>query len=194
VRSEDIFDLQFAIGGPDFKSKIANCKSKIENVEASVIAAGKSDNMLLAVFLIDGQRYGLEVEAVDRVLPVVAISDLPGGPKVIRGAVNVQGRVFPVVDLRVRFGLASKALRLNDRLLLVRTRRRHLGLLTDEVQGVISVSRQALIVTEPAIAGAGHIKGIVPLPDGLLFLQDLDAVLSLDEEQQLSEAIAGGGA
>ena len=159
-----------------------------------MIAAGKSDNMLLAVFLIDGQRYGLEVEAVDRVLPVVAISDLPGAPKVIRGAVNVQGRVFPVVDLRVRFGLPFKALRLNDRLLLVRTQRRHLALLTDEVQGVLSVSRQALVVTEPAIAGAGHIKGIVPLPDGLLFLQDLDAVLSLDEEQQLSEAIAGDGA
>jgi purine-binding chemotaxis protein CheW len=159
-----------------------------------VNAVGESDKMLLAVFLIDGQRYGLEVEGVERVLPVVAISDLPGAPEVIRGAVNVQGRVLPVVDLRVRFGLPSQALRLNDRLLLVRTRRRHLALLTDEVQGVISVSRQGLIVTEPAIAGAGHIRGIVPLPDGLLFLQDLDAVLSLDEEQQLFEAIAGDGA
>jgi purine-binding chemotaxis protein CheW len=159
-----------------------------------VNAAEKIDSMLLTVFQIDGQRYALEVEAVERVLTMVAISDLPGAPEVIRGAVNVQGRVFPVVDLRVRFGKAARALRLSDRLLLVQTRRRHLGLLTDEVQGVISVSRQALIVTEPAIAGAGHIKGIVPLPDGLLFLQDLDAVLSLDEEQQLSEAIAGGGA
>jgi purine-binding chemotaxis protein CheW len=150
--------------------------------------------MLLAVFQLDGQRYGLEVEVVERVLPMVAISDLPGAPEVIRGAINVRGRVFPVVDLRVRFGRPSRALRLSDRLVLVRTRRRRLGLLTDEVQGVISVSRQALIVTEPAIAGSGHIKGIVPLPDGLLFLHDLDAVLSLDEEQQLSEAIAGGGA
>lgn len=169
-------------------------EDRAERIEAPVNAVGENDNMLLAVFQLDGQRYGLEVQAVERVFPVVAISDLPGAPEVIRGAVNVRGRVFPVVDLRVRFGQPALTLRLSDRLLLVRTRRRHLGLLTDEVQGVISVSRQALTVTEPAIAGAGHIKGIVPLPDGLLFLQDLDAVLSLDEEQQLSEAIAGGEA
>jgi purine-binding chemotaxis protein CheW len=150
-------------------------------------AMEESDTLRLAVFQVDDQRYGLEVQTVERVLPVVAIPELPGAPEVVRGAVNVRGRVIPVVDLRVRFGQPARALRLSDHLLLVRTRRRRLALLIAEAQGVVSVPREALTPMEPAIAGAGHVKGIVPLPDGLLLLQDLDAVLSLDEEEQLSE-------
>ena len=154
-----------------------------------MIAMGGHDSLHLAVFRVDGQAYGLEVQAVERVLPAVAISEIPGAPEVIRGVVNVRGRVFPVVDLRVRFGRPRRALRMSDHFLLVQTLRRLMGLLADEVQGVISISREALTPTDPAIAGAGHIKGILPLPDGLLLLQDLDAVLSLDEERQLLEAL-----
>jgi purine-binding chemotaxis protein CheW len=39
------------------------------------------------------------------------------------------------------------------------------------------------------LPGIGHVAGIVALPDGLLFIQDLEAFLSLDEEQRLSAAL-----
>jgi hypothetical protein len=45
-------------------------------------------------------------------------------------------------------------------------------------------------VTPPTIlTGIGHVLGIVPLADGLLFIHDLERVLSLDEERSLARAL-----
>lgn len=62
----------------------------------------------LVVFVIDGQRYALSLGAVERVLPMVAVSPLPAGPAIALGVINVHGTIVPVVDVRRRFGLPAR--------------------------------------------------------------------------------------
>jgi len=56
-----------------------------------------------------------------------------------------------------------------------------------------SYLRQALVRGEMGPVYLG-LAGVVALPDGLLFIHDLDAFLSPDEERRLSEALGGAGA
>jgi purine-binding chemotaxis protein CheW len=148
---------------------------------------------LLVVFVLDGQRYGLHARAVEGVLPMVAVSPLPQAPEIAMGVINVHGRVVPVLDVRRRLGFPPRDYGLAARLLVAETPRRTVALPVDEVLGVREVADGAVVIPESVLEGIGHLEGLVALPDGLLFIHDLEAFLSIEEERQLAEALEGSG-
>jgi len=141
------------------------------------------------VFRVEGQRYALHLLQVERVISMVAISTLPKTPPVVAGVINYRGSIVPVLDLRPRFGLRHREFGLTDHLLLVRTTRRMLALPVDEVLGVNEISVDNLLTPSAILPGVGYVTGIVALADGLLFIHDLEALLSMDEERRLAEAM-----
>lgn len=151
----------------------------------------QSTVLRLVVFVIDEQRYALPLLAVERILPMIAVSPLPQAPAVVLGVINLHGQVLPVVDIRRRFGLAPRDFGLRAHLLVARTSRRTLVVPVDEVLGVSEVAAGAVTPPDAVLPGIGHVAGIVALADGLLFIHDLDAFLSLDEERQLTESLEG---
>lgn len=145
--------------------------------------------MDLILFVLDGERYALPLGTVERVLPMVAVAPLPKAPSVALGVVNVGGRVIPVVDARRRFGLPPREYGTSAQLVLARTAQRALALPVDAVLGVAEVAADAVTPPDRVLPGIRHVAGIAALPDGLLVIHDLDAFLSLDEEQRLTEAL-----
>jgi purine-binding chemotaxis protein CheW len=73
----------------------------------------------------------------------------------------------------------------------VRGARRVLALLVDRVTDLREVDASAV---QPTTVPARHVRGVVALDDGLLLLHDLDAVLSLDEEDGVDAALAAPAA
>lgn len=94
----------------------------------------------LLAFELSGQRYGLPLAAVLEVVRAVAITPLPGVPPVVEGAINVRGRVVPVLDLRARFGLPPHPLDPDQHLVLARTGRRLVAVRTDWVARLYTVA------------------------------------------------------
>lgn len=143
----------------------------------------------LVVFVIEEQQYALPLPAVERVLPIVAVSPLPQAPPIALGVINLHGKVLPVLDVRRRLGFPPRPYGLAAHLLVARTRRRTLVLPVDEVLGVRAVAADAVTSPDAVLPGIGHVAGLVTLADGLLFIHDLEAFLSLDEERRLTGAI-----
>jgi len=80
------------------------------------VGAGPEGSALqLVVFDLEGQRYALPLGAVDRVLPMVAVSPLPKAPAIALGVINLHGQALPVLDIRRRFGLPTREYGLADR-------------------------------------------------------------------------------
>lgn len=143
----------------------------------------------LVVFLIGDQHYALPVSSVDRVLPMVALSPLPKLPDVVLGVLNFHGKVIPVLDVCCRLGLPRRDYGPGSYLLVARTIRRTVSLPVDEVLGVKEVHAEAVTPPDAVLPGIAHVAGIVTLSEGLLFIHDLNAFLSLDEEERLTEAL-----
>lgn len=143
----------------------------------------------LVVFVIDGQRYALPLSSVERVLPMVAVSPLPKPPTSVLGVINVHGQVIPVLDIRWRFGFSPHDYGPDAYLLMARTIRRTVALPVDGVLGVKEVQSEAVTPPDTIFPGIDHVAGIVTLSDGLLFIHDLNAFLSLDEEQQVTKVL-----
>lgn len=143
----------------------------------------------LVVFRVDSARYALSLASVERVFGMVAVAALPKAPAVVLGVVNIHGALVPVLDIRARFGLPRREWSPSSHLLVARTPRRMVALPVDEVIGVIEVSEATVIPPDVVVPGTSHVSGLVALPDGLLFIQDLDAFLSLDEGERLERAL-----
>ena len=141
------------------------------------------------VFVLDEQRYGLRLSAVERIVRVVDVTPLPQAPDIVLGVINMQGRVIPVINLRRRFGLAERAVTLSDQMLVARTARRSVALLADAVHGVFDCPGEASVAAQELLPELARLEGVAKLDDGLVLIQDLDRFLSLDEEQTLARAM-----
>ncbi len=143
----------------------------------------------LVVFTMDDQRYALQLAAVERVVRMVEVTLLPQAPQIVLGVINAQGRIIPVVDIRRRFRLPARDIRLSDHLLIARTARRTVALALDAVTGIVEGSAQAVITAEEILPGLEYVEGVIKLEDGLILIHDLDTLLSLEEEQTLAAAL-----
>ena len=56
-------------------------------------------------FRLDEEKYGISVMAVQEVLKVTEITQVPGAPHFVLGIINLRGNVVTVIDARTRFGL-----------------------------------------------------------------------------------------
>jgi purine-binding chemotaxis protein CheW len=146
----------------------------------------------LVLFDLAGSRCAFPLEAVERVVPMVAVQPVPGAPRVVLGAIDLAGRVVPVVDLRRRLDLPARDYGPDARLLIVRTPRRTLAVPADDVTDVAEVDRRDVTPTATVLPGLGQVTGIVALPGSLLFIHDLEALLLPDEEHELARALGQG--
>jgi purine-binding chemotaxis protein CheW len=148
------------------------------------------------VFSLDRQLYAIRLSAVCRVVSAVEITRLPGAPEIVIGVINLEGRIIPVVNLRLRFRLPERSLELTDQLIVASTAvhgardsgGRTVALVVDGVVGVRELSGRE-IDAETILAGLEHLEGVAKTDEGLVLIHDLGAFLSLEEERALSETL-----
>ena len=150
------------------------------------------ESLQLVVFNLDDQRYALHLPCVERAIRMVEITPLPKAPDIVLGLVNVHGQVMPVLNIRRRFRLPEREADLGDQLIIARTTRRRVALVVDTVNDVLALPPGELVAPETILTQLEHVEGVVKLDDGMVFIQDLDRFLSLDEEQALEAALEKG--
>ena len=97
----------------------------------------------------------------------------------VLGIFSYRGVPLAAVDLRARLGHPPRPPSRDDHFLLVQAARRAVALVVDRVTSSEPFPPAG---AQAAPLPSRHIAGVVTLPDGLLLIEDLDAVLSLDEE------------
>src|SRR4051812_7313846 len=91
----------------------------------------------LVVFVLDGQRYAVPLDKVERVIRAVEVTPLPNAPAIVCGVIDVGGSVLPVLSLRRRLRLPEHEIQPGDQFLIARMTGRSVALVIDEVQSVI---------------------------------------------------------
>src|SRR5512145_2014064 len=108
-------------------------------------------------FAVDGLQLALPLESVSKTTRVVAVTPLLHAPDIVRGVVDVQGTIVPVIDLRRRFGLAERETVLADQLLFARSAKRMLAMVVDTVAGVIECDEAEFVAVDTIVAGTRHL-------------------------------------
>jgi purine-binding chemotaxis protein CheW len=141
------------------------------------------------VFSLDAGRYALPLDCVERIVRAVQVTSLPQAPGVVLGAIDVEGQILPVFNVRQRFGLPQRAIDPADQFLIARTTKRTVVLAIDSVAGVLERPAATMIDAGSLAPGLAHIRGVFATVDDLVLIHDLEAFLSADEAQALDAAL-----
>jgi purine-binding chemotaxis protein CheW len=78
-------------------------------------------NRSLEVLTLDleGEMFAVEAVHVREILDLVAITDVPRASPFVNGLINVRGKVVPLADLRVRFGMEQKPPTIDTRIVVL---------------------------------------------------------------------------
>lgn len=125
---------------------------------------------------------------VEEVLPAAAVTELAHAPAVVRGLLNLRGAPLPVIDLRTRLGLGSRAAHPDDHVLVCRTVDRTLGVWVDRADAVRQLEATTVAPLDERTP-APHFAGAAMVEDGVLLVSDVDLFLSPDEASELEEAV-----
>lgn len=113
------------------------------------------------------------LESFERATPV------PGAPAYVAGLVQVRGRLIPVVDLRVRFGLPPIEASLDRRVVVVQVGSRVAGLLVDSAREVVQLDPDKFEDPPEMIErqAAGFVKAVAVAAHRLYLLIDVARVI-----------------
>jgi purine-binding chemotaxis protein CheW len=145
----------------------------------------------IVVFTLDRQLYGVPLATVERVVRMVEITPIPGVEQFIRGVINVQGNVIPVIGLRQLFGLPDRPPELSDQILITRFGGRRYALVADAVSEVRECEIREVTDAVDILPGMPFLVGVAKLPDGMILIHDPHKLLSPPVRELLDLAVMG---
>lgn len=133
---------------------------------------------LHVLFRVGDAEYVVPAADVLQMETFAGATPVPDAAPYVAGLVQLRGRVIPVIDLRVRFGLAPAPRTLESRVVVVNRGARAIGLLVDSARDVVRLEADAVQQLSDPLVDAGNrfVKGVVP-GSRLLMVIDLDEVV-----------------
>ena len=126
---------------------------------------------------------GVPIDRVREIVLVPDIAPVPESGEVIRGIINLRGRILPVLDLGHRLGVSRAPRDRSGRIVVVEQDAQHLlGLLVDEASEVLRIPEGSVSPT-PELAGivlGAGVRNVARCDDRLILLVDLEVVLAFD--------------
>jgi len=144
------------------------------------------------IFNLGVEEFGTEVLKVREIMGLQDITSIPQVPLYVKVVINLRGKVIPVIDLRLKFGLEPQEYTPRTCIVVMRTRQADedlmIGLVVDGVVEVLNLMASDIEdtpdfgpgVATPYLTGMAKVKGRVKI------LLDIDQVLSGNELQGLS--------
>jgi len=145
-------------------------------------------------FHLGREEYGVHVLKVREIMGLQEITAVPQTPAAIKGVINLRGKVIPVVDLRLKFGL--DAAEYTQRTCIIVTQVEGdaspvlIGIVVDGVSDVLTISG-AEIEDAPDFGeqvSGRYLLGMAKVKGKVKILLDIDRVLSVREVDRRQEA------
>jgi purine-binding chemotaxis protein CheW len=132
-------------------------------------------NMVVVLFQLGDQQYGLPLTVVHEIVRLPALIMLAGAPPALCGLLNLRGRHLPVLDGRVMVGEPA-LYALSSQLVIAGRGKPELGLLVDQVLDVSTVAAELIMpINRPDVAP--FLTSVFKVADGSVLLFDLPALL-----------------
>lgn len=151
------------------------------------------------VFGLGDEDFGAHIRAVQEIIGIQRVTRLPGTPDHVRGVINLRGRVIPVIDLRLKFGLPARADTDKTCIIVMNIESASgvstVGVIVDTVTEVVDLTSEQLDLPPSLGAGAEteFIAAVGKIDKRVLIVLDVQSVFASVEVTQLgllSEAMS----
>ena len=145
-------------------------------------------------FRLSDEEYGVSIFKIKEIIGMMAITFIPRTPPFVKGVLNLRGKVIPVIDLRLKFGMESMDYNERTCIIVVEILGQGgsllMGVVVDTVSEVLNIKVNEIEET-PSFGTkleTDYILGMAKMNGGVKILLDIDKVLSAEELEILDKA------
>ena len=146
------------------------------------------------VFTIDEERYAMALSAVEKVIRTVELTLLPKAPGFLLGLINMKGKAIPVLDIRKRYNLPDREMRLDDRIIISQTLRGTIAIIVNTVERVVEFPQEQLLEAQEILPEMGpYVEGVGKLDGDMIPIYDLDNLFPIQDMKRLEDVMKRQG-
>jgi purine-binding chemotaxis protein CheW len=145
--------------------------------------------------VLDNEAYGIGVLKVREIIRMQKITPVPQMPVFVKGVINLRGRVIPIVDMRVKFGLkaefAERTCIVVVQVKLPNDQNVQMGLIVDSVEEVVTLNANEIEPTPEfgTKVNTEYLLGMAKVKGAVKTLLDIDRVVAPETVQAVVQAI-----
>lgn len=146
--------------------------------------------------VLENEAYGIGVLKVREIIRMQKITPVPQMPAFVKGVINLRGRVIPIVDLRVKFGLkaefAERTCIVVVQVKLSNDQNVQMGLIVDSVEEVVTLQAGEIEPTPEfgTKVDTAYLLGMAKVKGSVKTLLDINRVVAPETVKAMSEAAA----
>lgn len=159
-------------------------------IKAVTVKTGK-----YLTFTLDDETYGIGILKVKEIIGMLPVTSVPRTPDFVKGVINLRGKVIPVTDLRLKFGMAAMAYTDRTCIIVVEIDTNEstvlIGIVVDAVSEVLNIKEEEIEKTPDfgTRLNTEYILGMAKMGGGVKILLDIDRILSTGEIETLKTAV-----
>jgi purine-binding chemotaxis protein CheW len=164
-----------------------------KTMDQAVKAMADKEGKYLTFTMAD-EEYGIGILKIKEIIGMMAITTVPQTPEFVKGVINLRGKVIPVIDLRLRFGMEYLDYTERTCIIVVEIEGSsgtvQIGIVVDSVSEVLNIKADEIEDT-PAFGtklNTDYILGMAKMEGGVKILLNIDRVLSAEEVNVLEKA------
>jgi purine-binding chemotaxis protein CheW len=155
-------------------------------------AVAEAEGREFLTFRLGAEEYGIDILKVQEIRGWEVPTAIAGTPPFIKGVINLRGTIVPIVDLRLKFGLAKANYDEFTVVIILSFARRVVGIVVDAVSDVITLAPQQ-IRPAPEFGAAldtRFITGLGTVEERMLILADIERLMTSRDMQLVDQAAA----
>ena len=148
----------------------------------------------LTFFLAD-EEYGVEILKVQEIIGRMPITPVPLTSKYITGVINLRGKIHPIMDLKIKFGMDQTEITDETCIIVIKTASLMMGILVDKVSEVVNVGSEDIEDT-PSFGGdvnPEYLLGVGKTGGRVRLLLDIEKIITSADIIHMKKSIEAGG-
>lgn len=182
---------------PHTEQMVMTC-TPLEAILAGRDAAGCNDEAILAddtdiqvaaeavlEFLcvrVSDEIYGINIMDIKEIIKPREVTEVPRAPDFVSGVLSLRGTIIPIIDMRIRLGLAHDEPTGKERIVVIKNSNSFSGLLVDEVIQVVQVLQSAVEAAPTVLDGIDRdfVSGIGRSDSRLIIILNLENIADIN--------------
>ena len=154
-------------------------------------SAAREATREVLVFVLGKEEYGVDILKVQEIRGYEKVTPIPAAPAYLKGVINLRGIIVPVIDLRIKFGLADPKYDSFTVVIILRLASRVIGMVVDGVSDVVALAASEV---KPApqlgsLVDSSFLAGLATQGERMVLLLDIEKFLSSAELNLLGQAV-----
>jgi len=150
------------------------------------------------IFNLENEFYAIPISKIQEIISFTPITPLHDVSNFLKGVINLRGRIIPVIDLRLKFGLPEKPY--TDRTIFIIVElisgdnTSHIGLIVDSIREVVEIDDQQIEKTAEKgykFFKGKYLHGITQINNNMIMILNLENILSTEEIIEINKQTDG---